>query len=163
MNYNIIISGHFSKSGNFVGINHKKEKIHIPKSQMNFLNLKSIEDIKFPLFAFGNIKTFDRLTGKSGDQNREVIINRNGVKETFERFTAHLVYKDFDSFIKVFTYPISLNLTLIEKLESIARNDELNKKIDPSINSYLEENRKNYLEAEKAFKEFFDYKISLEK
>lgn len=163
MNYNIIITGKFSKNGNFIGINHKKEEIHIYKAQMNTLNLNSIADIKFPLFAFGSIQKFDRLTGKTGDENRKLVINNLGVKETFERLTAAAVYNDFDSFINAFTHPIVLSLVTIEHLKSFTKNDGITSKILLSIDSELDIIKKNHLEAEKAFREYFEYKISMEK
>jgi len=159
MNYNIIISGHFSINGNFIGTNHRKEEIHIGKDQMDSLNLMSVEDIKFPLFAFAKMQIYDRLTGKPGDQNRKVVINSNGIIEKFERLTAYAIYKDFDSFINVFTYPINLNLTIIENRKSIVENAGLTGKIVIPKDLELDEIKDNYLEAEKAFREYFEYKI----
>lgn len=161
MNYNIIVSGHFSKNGNFIGVNHKKEKIHIYKNQMDSLNLRLIEDIKFPIFAFGNVKIFDRLTGEFGDENREIITHNHEVKETFNRLTASVVHKDFDSFINAFAEPIILNLDIIEHRRSIIENAGLTDKIKSSTSSELNTIKENYLEAEKVFKEYFECKISI--
>jgi len=159
----IIIDGHFSKNGNFIGITSNNEKIHIYEIQMNLLNLKSIDDVKFPLFALGTIKVFDELTGESGDTERKPIINENGVNKTFERLTANVVYSSFDSLINtIYASKIALNEALIENLRSVAKDAEVPLDND-YINPYLDIIRENNIEAENAFKEFFKYKISTTK
>lgn len=136
----IIVKGHFSINGNFIGISFNADKIHIYKEQMDLLNLNSINDISFPLFVIGKIKVFDLLDGNPGDPIRKHIINDDGINQTFERLTAMAVFTSFDSLINVYASEIALNERIIEQP--------------------LDEIKKNHLEAENAFKEFFKYKIS---
>lgn len=159
----IIVGGHFSRNGNFIGITSNNEKIHIYEIQMSLLNLKSIHDVTLPLFALGTIKTFPELTGESGDTERKPIIKENGENKTFERLTAKVVYSSFDSLINaVYASEIALNETLIENLRIVA--EDAGVPLDSDyINPYLDIIKENNIEAENAFKEFFQYKISTNK
>jgi hypothetical protein len=160
----IIVEGHFSKNGNFIGINHRNEAIYVAKYQIDSLNLNSNGDIKFPLFALGKIEVYPRLTGTLGSHKREIIINKDGVNETFERLTAYAVYADFDSLIEIFTWPISLNLSLIKGRERIAESAGLPNLITPATNATsLDIIKNSYIEAEEVFREYFEYKISVRK
>lgn len=107
--FHIITNGHFSKNGNFVATDSKGNEVHVYKPQMDLLTLKSKEDIVFPIFVIGIIKTFNRLDGDVGDLNRNNIINENGTFSTFQRLTALTVYKSLESFVDAYVMDIALN------------------------------------------------------
>ncbi|WKL50436.1 hypothetical protein Q1W71_11840 [Flavobacterium pectinovorum] len=158
----IIVNGHFSKNGNFIGIDYKNEEVHIYKEQMDLHNLKSIENIIFPLFVIAKIKTFDRYIGEFGEEKREPIINKAGSKQTFDRLTALSVYLNFDSYINIFTTEIILNKIIIEHRNSIAKSAGMPNLSNPKINfSEIEAIKNGYIEVEKVFKEYFEYKITV--
>lgn len=106
--YHIIIKGHFSHNGNFIGEDHEGLKIHVYKKIMDRNRLKSVDDISFPLYAIGTIKVFAKLTGKPGDADRE-ILESEGKKETFERLTAFSIFKNFEELIDAYAISIRLN------------------------------------------------------
>jgi hypothetical protein len=164
MQYFIIVNGHFSKNGNFIGIDYKNEEVHIYKEQMDLHNLKSIKNITFPLFIIAKIKTFNKLTGEFGEENREPIMNKDGSIQTFDRLTALSVFLNFDSIINVFIPDIILNKLIIEHRTSIFKSAGMLNLITPKTNSSEIETIKNgYIEAEKVFREYFEYKITLMK
>ena len=130
----IIIEGHFSRNGNFIGTNTEEQEIHIYRAQMEFLKLKNIDDIKFPLFAVGTIKTFDRLTGELGDSERKKILKSDGENETFERLTALAVFQNFEDIVDAHLVNAELNL---DEKEIVAE---------------------EYRKTEDIFKKYFEYK-----
>lgn len=162
MHYMIIVNGHFSKNGNFIGIDYKNEEVHIYKEQMDLHNLKSIKNIIFPLFVIAKIKTFERYTGEFGEKEREPIMNKTGSIQTFDRLTALSIYLNFDSYLNIFTTEIILNKIIIEHRNSIAKSAGMSNFITPKTNSSEIENIKNgYIEVGKVFKEYFEYKIAV--
>lgn len=161
----IITDGHFSKNGNFIGITSKAENIHIYKKVMDLLNLKSITDISFPLFAFGEIEVFDKLTGEPGNANREKIYDVNGITKKFERLTAMGVFASFVSFIDAYTSPIIISEAIIAYLKSKSESlgDIILEELELEINSEMDKVKEKKIEAVNAFKEYLEYKISSQK
>jgi hypothetical protein len=138
LTHHIIVTGHFSKNGNFIGVDHNGKTIHIYEIQMEILNLKAIKDITFPLFAIGTVKTFNELSGNFGEENRKKIINAIGETKKFDRLTSKAIFKNFENLIDAYAQESALNVDF---------NTE-----------YVEENKVN---AENAFKKYYDYRISL--
>ena len=136
ISHHIIVSGHFSKNGNFIGKDANGESIHIYKKQMDLKNLKSNEDVVFPLFAIGVVKVFTRLKGELGDSEREIAIKDDGSNETFERLTAMAVFKKFENLIDVYATGIVLNSDF--NLDTVNENN---------------------IKANNAFKVYFEYRI----
>ncbi len=134
--YHVIVSGHFSRNDNFIGIDYKGEVIHIYKIQMELLNLKSINDITFPLFAIGVVKRFDRLEGEVGDINRKLITDKNGDNEKFNRLTARAVFKNLETLIDAYANESALNLDF-----------------NPDVVA------QNAMEAHNAFQEYYNFRI----
>lgn len=134
--HHVIVSGHFSRNDNFIGIDFNGETIHIYKIQMELLNLKSINDITFPLFAIGIVKSFNKLTGEVGEINREIITDINGEDERFDRLTARAVFKKFETLIDAYANESALNLDFNSKVVA-----------------------ENATQAQSAFKEYYNYKI----
>ena len=130
---------------------------------MDLLNLKSIEDITFPLFVIGRIEVYPRLTGELGDAERKPIINNDGVNETFERLTAMAVFTSFNSLINAYASEIALNEGVIEAFKSKAESLGVKNPDMSEFNSQLDYIRENEVKAENAFKEYFKYKISKNK
>lgn len=138
--HQIIISGHFSKNGNFIGISSNDDVIHIYKVQMDLLNLKSKGDITFPIFVTSVVKSFDKLSGEPGDTERKQIFNSDGAIQRFDRLTAVAIFKDFDSLVDAYAVESALN-----------------------FDYNLEVVKEYTIEAQNAFKEYFEYRISINK
>ena len=134
--HHIIIEGHFSQNGNFIGIDSDGLNIHVYKVQMDLLGEKSIAGIKFPLFAIGVYKIFEKLTGEVGDSNREKVLKEDGTIDTFERLTAMAIFKNFEDLIKAYSDEGALNMNFNQ--------------------SVVDENT---IKAENAFKKYFNYKL----
>lgn len=138
--HHIIISGHFSKNGNFIGIDSNDKSVHIYKVQMDLLNLKSDEEIIYPLFVVAVVKSFDVLSGEPGDSERKQIFNRDGSNQIFDRLTAMAVFKNFESLVYAYAKESALNI---------------------DFNSEVVE--ENTIKAQNAFKEYFEYRIYINK
>jgi hypothetical protein len=136
--HHIIINGHFSERGNFIGITHENELIHVYKEQMDLVNIKFNHEISFPLFSIAAIKSFDKLSGKSGELNRKLILKTDGTTQRFQRLTARAIFKDFQSLIRAYANESALNMNF---------NNEL-----------VAQHRQS---AENAFIQFYNYLVSL--
>lgn len=156
----IIVSGHFSGNGNFIGIDSNNQKIHCYKAQMDLINLRTNQDIKFPLFALATNKVFNVLTGEPGDAIREPII-KDGVNETFERLTATRVMKSHDDLIDVYESQISLCQDVIEDLKAQTLAAGISNFDDLDFESELAQIRQNKAEIENVLKEYSLYRASI--
>ena len=156
----VIVSGHFSRNGNFIGIDSNNQHIHCYKVQMDLINLHKHEDINFPLFAFAKIKVFNVLSGEPGDADRQPVI-KNGVNETFERLTAMRVMISYDVLIDVYQSEISFCHDVMEDLKAQALALGVTDTVDLDFRSELAEIERNKIEIENASKEYSIYKASL--
>ena len=82
MNKNYVINnGSFTANGNFSGYTALGDRVHIFKRQMEALGWTSNEQVKFPFYCIGTIKTINQL-------------DANGVVTgTSERLTALSAFK----------------------------------------------------------------------
>ncbi len=81
-----ITSGNFSSNGNFSGYTALGERLFIHKSQMTALGWTKAEDVKFPFYAIGGTREFNKL-----DENQQPVL-KDGVPVMFDRLQALSVY-----------------------------------------------------------------------
>ena len=147
ISHHIIVDGHFSINGNFIGLDSNKRSIHVYKIQMKLIDLSSYENIQFPLFALGTIENFDKQNYKPIDLNTKGIVNDDDTDVTFERLVSKAIFKNFEALIDAYAGEIELN-------ERISQS--LSQRFDNSIAKEAKQN------AEDAFNEYLQYRIKIQ-
>ena len=83
-----INNGACTAAGNFSGYTALGERVHLHKRQMDALGWSKNEDIKFPFYVIGEMKTLNKVDG-----DRKPIIGADGKPEMSERLTALSAFK----------------------------------------------------------------------
>lgn len=110
----VIKRGGFSSNGNFIGRDDDFNTIFIPQSVMKSSRFSSLDNIQFPFYSIAFVETYNKLDGKPGDKQRNVVKTANGKIVQFKRLTSRFVSPNIDNLLRVYTETISINAELIE-------------------------------------------------
>jgi len=92
MNKNYVINnGSFTANGNFSGYTALGDRIHFHKRQMESLDWKTNEQVKFPFYCIATIKQIGQL-----DLTGKPVVDEKGVPVTQDRLTALSAFKTRD-------------------------------------------------------------------
>jgi hypothetical protein len=118
----VINNGSFTASGNFSGYTALGERLHIYKRQMEALGCTKNEDVKFPFFAIGTMKTINQL-----DQAGNTV-------GTAERLTALSAFKTREDIKQAHADSALLDIEIQQEIKAQASTAGLT---DQAINSLL--------------------------
>ncbi len=110
----VIISGSFSKNGNFIGRDDDFNTIFIPQNVLKSADFNSLSDINFPFYSMAHVETYNKLSGNIGDRNRKVVVDENGKQVKFKRLTSYFISPTIDNIFRAFTMNLSLYTETIE-------------------------------------------------
>jgi hypothetical protein len=112
-----ILSGSFSKNGNFTGytILGRAGKVFIHKTQMESLGWKEDKDVKYPFYTIANSETYSQL----GADGAPVI--KDGVPETFQRLTAACVFAAKANLIAARVNASTLDVEVTKEVSATAK------------------------------------------
>lgn len=110
----IIINGSFSKNGNLIGRDSNFNKVFIPQQVIKSANLNSLDKIQYPLYSISTVETYNRLDGKPGDSERNLIKDIDGNAMKFKRLTAFAIFQSIDKLFQAYTESISLSTALTQ-------------------------------------------------
>lgn len=116
-NYSIV-SGNFSKAGNFSGYTALGERLFISKAQMLGMGCSSQEQVKFPFYAIGTIKQIGQI-----DENGVPKVNADGTAVLVDRLQALSVFSSKDALTQahVDTATLDIEITAAIKKEASAK------------------------------------------
>tara|TARA_R110000868_G_scaffold367400_1_gene630371 strand:+ start:325 stop:726 length:402 start_codon:yes stop_codon:yes gene_type:complete len=84
----VINNGAFTANGNFSGYTALGIRVHLHKRQMEALEWKANEDIKFPFFCIADTKLIGALNADGS-----TVVDANGLEIKSERLTALSAFK----------------------------------------------------------------------
>jgi hypothetical protein len=118
----VINNGSFTAAGNFSGYTALGERVHIYKRQMEAMGATKNEDVKFPFFAIGTMKTISQL-----DQAGNAV-------GTAERLTALSAFKTREEIKQAHADSALLDIEIQQEIKAQASTAGLT---DQAINSLL--------------------------
>lgn len=90
-----IVSGNFSKNGNYSAYDEDNERYYIHKRLMESLGWSKDADVKLPFWTKAGTREFNTL-----DENGEVQLDVNGNAVKFQRLQILSVYKSREAMIE---------------------------------------------------------------
>ena len=119
----VINNGSFTANGNFSGYTALGERVHIFKRQMEALDWKTNEQVQFPFFTIGTMKTINQLDEKGN------------VTGTAERLTALSAFKTKDAIKQAHVDSKLLDIEIQQEINAQASSAGLT---ESAINSLLQ-------------------------
>lgn len=119
----VINNGSFTANGNFSGYTALGERVHIFKRQMEALDWKTNEQVQFPFFTIGTMKTINQLDEKGN------------VTGTAERLTALSAFKTKEAIKQAHVDSKLLDIEIQQEINAQASSAGLT---ESAINSLLQ-------------------------
>ncbi len=119
----VITSGKFTEKGNFTGYTALGARVHIHQAQMLALKWIKNEEVKFPFYAVGEVKSIGQL-----DENQKPKTNADGTPVMVERLTATSVFSAksalIDAFVDERTIDLEISGAVSTKAKALGLSDE---------------------------------------
>lgn len=118
-----ITSGKFTQNGNFTGYTALGERLFVHKAQMQSIGAAKDGDVKFPLFAIGDVKKIGQLN----DDNTPKV-NADGTPVLVDRLQAMSVFATRESLIAAHVDNATLNIGVSSAIKESASKAGLGEK-----------------------------------
>ena len=116
MNKNYVINnGSFTANGNFSGYTALGERVHLHKRQMEALEWKTNDDVKFPFYVIATIKQIGQLDAKG-----QAVVGENGIAVTSDRLTALSAFKTRDAIKQAHADSALLDVEIAQEIKTQA-------------------------------------------
>lgn len=111
----VINNGSFTANGNFSGYTALGERVHLHKRQMEALEWKTNDDVKFPFYVIATIKQIGQL-GTDG----KAVLDASGLPVTSDRLTALSAFKTRDAIKQAHADAALLDVEIAQEIKSQA-------------------------------------------
>lgn len=111
----VINNGSFTANGNFSGYTALGERVHLHKRQMEALEWKTNDDVKFPFYVIATIKQIGQL-GADG----KAVLDASGLPVTSDRLTALSAFKTRDAIKQAHADAALLDVEIAQEIKSQA-------------------------------------------
>lgn len=111
----VINNGSFTANGNFSGYTALGERVHLHKRQMEALEWKANDDVKFPFYVIATIKQIGQLDAKG-----QPVVGENGVAVTSDRLTALSAFKTRDAIKQAHADAALLDVEIAQEIKTQA-------------------------------------------